>query len=60
MLADQLDQQARKLHARLENLGAKSFHRLGLGDDQHDFGAELSMRLCFRHDDYIPLFRHEL
>ncbi|CAE7309666.1 ndor1 [Symbiodinium natans] len=31
---------ARKLHARLGNLGAKSFHRLGLGDDQHDFGME--------------------
>ncbi|CAE7266621.1 ndor1, partial [Symbiodinium necroappetens] len=31
---------ARKLHARLGNLGAKSFYRLGLGDDQHDFGLE--------------------
>ncbi|CAE7654979.1 ndor1 [Symbiodinium sp. CCMP2456] len=33
---------ARKLHARLGNLGAKSFYRLGLGDDQHDFGRKPS------------------
>eukprot|EP00930_Biecheleria_cincta_P002451 TRINITY_DN103464_c0_g1_i1.p1 TRINITY_DN103464_c0_g1~~TRINITY_DN103464_c0_g1_i1.p1 ORF type:complete len:677 (+),score=89.13 TRINITY_DN103464_c0_g1_i1:119-2032(+) len=31
---------ARKLHARLQGLGATSFVRLGLGDDQHDFGFE--------------------
>eukprot|EP00931_Biecheleriopsis_adriatica_P101064 TRINITY_DN76286_c0_g1_i1.p1 TRINITY_DN76286_c0_g1~~TRINITY_DN76286_c0_g1_i1.p1 ORF type:complete len:691 (-),score=147.29 TRINITY_DN76286_c0_g1_i1:72-2072(-) len=31
---------ARKLHARLKNLGAEPFFRLGLGDDQHDFGME--------------------
>jgi len=31
---------ARKLQARLENLGAEPFFRLGLGDDQHDFGLE--------------------
>lgn len=31
---------ARKLHARLKGLGATSFFRLGLGDDQHDFGLE--------------------
>eukprot|EP00746_Dinoflagellata_sp_MGD_P122356 gnl/MRDRNA2_/MRDRNA2_57270_c0_seq1.p1 gnl/MRDRNA2_/MRDRNA2_57270_c0~~gnl/MRDRNA2_/MRDRNA2_57270_c0_seq1.p1 ORF type:complete len:641 (-),score=116.43 gnl/MRDRNA2_/MRDRNA2_57270_c0_seq1:297-2219(-) len=31
---------ARKMHARLRMLGAKPFVRLGLGDDQHDFGLE--------------------
>mmetsp|Transcript_28377 Transcript_28377/g.51593 ORF Transcript_28377/g.51593 Transcript_28377/m.51593 type:complete len:655 (+) Transcript_28377:60-2024(+) len=31
---------ARKLHARLQQLGAQPFYRLGLGDDQHDFGLE--------------------
>mmetsp|Transcript_82433 Transcript_82433/g.266990 ORF Transcript_82433/g.266990 Transcript_82433/m.266990 type:complete len:669 (-) Transcript_82433:170-2176(-) len=31
---------ARKLHARLHGLGAEPFLRLGLGDDQHDFGLE--------------------
>ncbi|PFH38090.1 flavodoxin domain-containing protein [Besnoitia besnoiti] len=31
---------ARKLHARLKQLGAKEFYRMGLGDDQHDFGYE--------------------
>ncbi|CAE8624912.1 unnamed protein product [Polarella glacialis] len=31
---------ARKLHARLSNLGGESVLRLGLGDDQHDFGFE--------------------
>lgn len=31
---------ARKLHARLQSLGATPFFRLGLGDDQHDFGME--------------------
>eukprot|EP00928_Gymnodinium_smaydae_P036689 TRINITY_DN25609_c0_g1_i1.p1 TRINITY_DN25609_c0_g1~~TRINITY_DN25609_c0_g1_i1.p1 ORF type:complete len:699 (-),score=151.10 TRINITY_DN25609_c0_g1_i1:109-2205(-) len=31
---------ARKLHARLLGLGAESFFRLGLGDEQHDFGLE--------------------
>ena len=33
--------EARKLQKRLENLGAQPFFRLGLGDDQHDFGSEL-------------------
>uniref|UniRef100_A0A0G4FWH7 Flavodoxin-like domain-containing protein n=1 Tax=Chromera velia CCMP2878 TaxID=1169474 RepID=A0A0G4FWH7_9ALVE len=31
---------ARKLWRRLEQLGASSFYRLGLGDDMHDFGYE--------------------
>lgn len=31
---------ARKLYARLMGLGAEPFFRLGLGDDQHDFGLE--------------------
>lgn len=31
---------ARKLHARLQRLGAEPFFRLGLGDEQHDFGVE--------------------
>jgi len=31
---------ARKLHARLQGLGAQPFVQLGLGDDQHDFGFE--------------------
>merc|ERR1719321_2482117 len=29
---------ARKLQRRLLQLGAQEFNRLGLGDDQHDFG----------------------
>ena len=36
---------ARKLHARLQTLGAQPFVRLGLGDDQHDFGAGLRRAL---------------
>lgn len=31
---------ARKLDARLLGLGASKLYRLGLGDDQHDFGLE--------------------
>ncbi|CAJ1395202.1 unnamed protein product [Effrenium voratum] len=31
---------ARKLFVRLQGLGATAFWRLGLGDDQHDFGME--------------------
>eukprot|EP00929_Paragymnodinium_shiwhaense_P097591 TRINITY_DN59226_c0_g1_i1.p1 TRINITY_DN59226_c0_g1~~TRINITY_DN59226_c0_g1_i1.p1 ORF type:complete len:670 (-),score=120.83 TRINITY_DN59226_c0_g1_i1:261-2270(-) len=31
---------ARKLEARLKGLGAVPFFRLGLGNDQHDFGQE--------------------
>lgn len=31
---------ARKLFKRLEGLGAQPFFRIGLGDDQHDFGME--------------------
>mmetsp|Transcript_126524 Transcript_126524/g.366271 ORF Transcript_126524/g.366271 Transcript_126524/m.366271 type:complete len:659 (+) Transcript_126524:94-2070(+) len=31
---------ARKLFARLKRLGAEPFFRIGLGDDQHDFGLE--------------------
>ncbi|CBZ56126.1 hypothetical protein NCLIV_065520 [Neospora caninum Liverpool] len=31
---------ARKLQMRLKQLGAQEFYRIGLGDDQHDFGYE--------------------
>eukprot|EP00927_Polykrikos_kofoidii_P073289 TRINITY_DN69336_c0_g1_i1.p1 TRINITY_DN69336_c0_g1~~TRINITY_DN69336_c0_g1_i1.p1 ORF type:complete len:739 (+),score=100.05 TRINITY_DN69336_c0_g1_i1:289-2217(+) len=31
---------SRKLFARLKGLGAEPFFRIGLGDDQHDFGQE--------------------
>ena len=31
---------AKKLTQRLLNLGAKLFHKIGLGDHQHDFGYE--------------------
>lgn len=35
---------ARKLHARLKRLGGDPFFRIGLGDDQHDFGFEQELR----------------
>ncbi|CEM00764.1 unnamed protein product [Vitrella brassicaformis CCMP3155] len=36
----QFNYAARRLHKRLLQLGAHEFYRIGLGDDQHDFGFE--------------------
>ena len=47
--------EARKLQKRLENLGAQPFFRLGLGDDQHDFGSELRK---LKVDPIRPLHSH--
>lgn len=48
--------EARKLQKRLEHLGAQPFFRLGLGDDQHDFGSDLRK---LKVDPVRPLHSHK-